>query len=208
MVAHKNKVVVVMVPLPLQGHINQLLHLSRLISTHNVPVHFIGTAIHASRAKLRLQGWNPNTISTIFFHDLPIPPFSSPPPNPNSTTSFHLIFNRYVKLPPISAALSPPSSVNSPPPPTVLLLSMIPSWAPLFKTLFLSQTLNLTLFIVFRLSPSRYTLLRRLENKSEILLNLMSLRKMSLGLKVASLPSSRSSLRLNTGMQNSARPDI
>ncbi|KAM0046807.1 putative trans-zeatin O-beta-D-glucosyltransferase [Helianthus debilis subsp. tardiflorus] len=88
MVSHKNKVVVVMVPLPLQGHINQLLHLSRLISTHNVPVHFIGTAIHASRAKLRLQGWNPNTISTIFFHDLPIPPFSSPPPNPNSTNKF------------------------------------------------------------------------------------------------------------------------
>ncbi|MFS8002010.1 putative trans-zeatin O-beta-D-glucosyltransferase [Helianthus anomalus] len=88
MVVHKNKVVVVMVPLPLQGHINQLLHLSRHISTHNVPVHFIGTVIHASRAKLRLQGWNPNTISTIFFHDLPIPPFSSPPPNPNSTNKF------------------------------------------------------------------------------------------------------------------------
>ncbi|KAJ0479737.1 putative trans-zeatin O-beta-D-glucosyltransferase [Helianthus annuus] len=85
---NKNKVVVVMVPLPLQGHINQLLHLSRHISAHNLPVHFVGTAIHVGRAKLRLQGWNPNTISNIVFHEFPIPPFPSPPPNPNSTHKF------------------------------------------------------------------------------------------------------------------------
>ncbi|KAI3811724.1 hypothetical protein L1987_21453 [Smallanthus sonchifolius] len=88
MVANKNKVVVVMVALPLQGHINQLLHLSRLISAHNIPIHFVCTTTHSHQAKLRLQGWNPNNISTIFFHNLPIPPFPSPPPNPNSTHKF------------------------------------------------------------------------------------------------------------------------
>ncbi|KAJ0809078.1 putative trans-zeatin O-beta-D-glucosyltransferase [Helianthus annuus] len=88
MVANQNKVMVVMIPLPLQGHLNQLLHLSRLISAHNVPVHFVCTTAHGRQVRLRLQGWNPNTISTIFFHDLPIPPFACPPPNPNSTNKF------------------------------------------------------------------------------------------------------------------------
>ncbi|KAI3830185.1 hypothetical protein L1987_04319 [Smallanthus sonchifolius] len=84
----QHTVVVVMIPLPLQGHLNQLLHFSRLISAHNIPVHFVCTTIHCRQVKLRLQGWNPNTISTIFFHDLPIPPFACPPPNPNSTNKF------------------------------------------------------------------------------------------------------------------------
>uniref|UniRef100_A0A3Q7IJX6 Glycosyltransferase N-terminal domain-containing protein n=1 Tax=Solanum lycopersicum TaxID=4081 RepID=A0A3Q7IJX6_SOLLC len=35
-------VAVVMVPLPAQGHLNQLLHLSRLISLYNIPVHYVG----------------------------------------------------------------------------------------------------------------------------------------------------------------------
>ncbi|XP_023771934.1 zeatin O-glucosyltransferase [Lactuca sativa] len=91
MAADLNKVVVVMVPLPLQGHLNQLLHLSRLIATNNIPVHFVCTTTHGRQAKLRIQGWNPHTISTIHFHDFPIPPSSSPPPpppNPNSTNNF------------------------------------------------------------------------------------------------------------------------
>ncbi|XP_076958413.1 zeatin O-glucosyltransferase-like [Bidens hawaiensis] len=88
MVAHKNSVVVVMVAFPLQGHINQLLHLSHHVSAHNVPVHFVCTTVQARQAKLRLQGWNPSTISTIFFHDLPVPSFASPPPNCNATHKF------------------------------------------------------------------------------------------------------------------------
>ncbi|KAK1428859.1 hypothetical protein QVD17_17699 [Tagetes erecta] len=88
MIVEQNTIVVVMVPLPLQGHLNQLLHLSRLISAHNVPVHFVCTTTHGRQVKLRVQGWNPNTMSTIFFHDLPIPPYETPPPNPNSTNKF------------------------------------------------------------------------------------------------------------------------
>ncbi|KAL8260537.1 hypothetical protein R6Q59_028490 [Mikania micrantha] len=88
MVDTKHTVVVVMVPLPLQGHLNQLLHLSHRISTHNIPVHFVSTTVHGGQAKLRLQGWNPNTTSTITFHEPPIPSFPSPPPNHNSTNKF------------------------------------------------------------------------------------------------------------------------
>ncbi|XP_058106724.1 zeatin O-glucosyltransferase-like [Magnolia sinica] len=87
-VHEKPTVVVIMVPFPAQGHLNQLLHLSRLISDHAVPVHYVGSATHNRQAKIRVQGWNPETISTIHFHDLPLPPFSTPPPNPNSPIKF------------------------------------------------------------------------------------------------------------------------
>ncbi|KAI3667347.1 hypothetical protein L6452_42402 [Arctium lappa] len=80
--------VVVMVPLPLQGHLNQLLHLSRLVSDQNIPVHFVSTAIHCRQAKLRVQGWDPLSVTSIHFHEFQTPPFVSPPPNPNSTTKF------------------------------------------------------------------------------------------------------------------------
>ncbi|KAE9612471.1 hypothetical protein Lal_00033322 [Lupinus albus] len=83
-----HETLVVMVPLPLQGHLNQLMHLSRLILSHNIPVHFVCTAKHNLQAKLRVQGWNPNSISNIHFHDLEVPPFPSPTPNPNGETKF------------------------------------------------------------------------------------------------------------------------
>ncbi|KAI3696101.1 hypothetical protein L1987_79110 [Smallanthus sonchifolius] len=79
---------VVMVPLPLQGHLNQLLHLSRLISNHNIPVHFVSTTTHCRQAKLRVQGWDPLAVTTIQFHELQNPSFVCPTPNPNSTTKF------------------------------------------------------------------------------------------------------------------------
>ncbi|PON57034.1 UDP-glucuronosyl/UDP-glucosyltransferase [Trema orientale] len=86
-------VVVVIVPLPAQGHINQLLHLSRLIAAYNIPVHVVGAAVHNRQGKLRVQGWDPNSIPNIHFHDFTIPPFHSPPPNPTSQHSFpsHLL---------------------------------------------------------------------------------------------------------------------
>ncbi|KAM5558710.1 zeatin O-glucosyltransferase [Rosa sericea] len=85
-----NEVVIVMVPLPLQGHLNQLLHLSRLISTYNIPVHFVGTPNHNRQAKLRVQGWDQTSDGSnyIQFHDFTIPPFPCPPPNPSAPTKF------------------------------------------------------------------------------------------------------------------------
>ncbi|XP_059427801.1 zeatin O-glucosyltransferase-like [Corylus avellana] len=82
------EVVVVMVPFPAQGHLNQLLHLSRLILSYNIPVHFASSAIHNRQAMLRLHGWDPNSVSNIHFHDFLIPPFLSPPPNPNAPNKF------------------------------------------------------------------------------------------------------------------------
>ncbi|KAL2327060.1 hypothetical protein Fmac_020487 [Flemingia macrophylla] len=77
----KSQVVVVMIPFPAQGHLNQLLHLSRLILSHNIPVHYVGTVTHIRQATLRD---NNNSISDILFHDFEVPSFVSPPPNPNN----------------------------------------------------------------------------------------------------------------------------
>lgn len=80
----KSQVVVVVGPFPAQGHLNQLLQLSRLILSHNIAVHYVGIAAHNRQARIRVQGWDPNTISNIHFQDFKVPPFVSPPPNPNS----------------------------------------------------------------------------------------------------------------------------
>ncbi|EEF30255.1 zeatin O-glucosyltransferase [Ricinus communis] len=91
----RSQVVVVMVPLPAQGHLNQLLHLSRLILSYNIPVHFVSTTTHNRQAKHRVHGWDPQSDATsnIHFHDFEIPPFPCPPPNPNSKNKFpsHLL---------------------------------------------------------------------------------------------------------------------
>ncbi|KAL2483072.1 UDP-glycosyltransferase 73C3 [Forsythia ovata] len=83
-----HQVAVVMVPLPAQGHLNQLLHLSRLISAYNIPVHFAGTTTHNRQAKARVHGWDPLATTNIHFHDFSTPPFHNPPPDPNATTKF------------------------------------------------------------------------------------------------------------------------
>ncbi|XP_022856915.1 zeatin O-glucosyltransferase-like isoform X2 [Olea europaea var. sylvestris] len=83
-----DQVAVVMVPLPAQGHLNQLLHLSRLVSSYNIPVHFVGTTMHNRQAKVRVQGWDLSAITNIHFHDFPTPTFHNPPPDPNATSKF------------------------------------------------------------------------------------------------------------------------
>ncbi|KAL7138444.1 hypothetical protein ABFS83_10G164600 [Erythranthe nasuta] len=84
----EEQVAVVMVPLPSQSHLNQLLQLSILISSSSggrLPVHFLGSATHNRQAKLRSSphGLNPNSV--IHFHDLPTPPIPTPDPISNST---------------------------------------------------------------------------------------------------------------------------
>nr|AAM09517.1 putative glucosyltransferase [Phaseolus lunatus] len=89
--ADKNQVVVVLIPFPAQGHLNQLMHLSHLISSHNIPVHYVSTVTHIRQATLR---HHKSIISNIHFHGFEVPPFVSPPPNPNNPeTDFptHLI---------------------------------------------------------------------------------------------------------------------
>ncbi|KAL8536057.1 hypothetical protein ACS0TY_011623 [Phlomoides rotata] len=77
------EVAVVVVPIPSQSHLNQLLQLAALISSHGgLPVHYVGSATHNRQVKLRgPRGLKPN----IHFHDLPTPPIASPDPNRNSS---------------------------------------------------------------------------------------------------------------------------
>ncbi|KAL8109942.1 zeatin O-glucosyltransferase-like [Apium graveolens] len=98
-----HEVIVVMVPFPAQGHLNQLLHLSRLISSYNVPVHYVSTTILSRQAKLRVQGWDPlSTPNTMMikFHEFPVPAFPSLPPNPQTAVEFpsHLLPSFYSVL--------------------------------------------------------------------------------------------------------------
>nr|GMC88671.1 zeatin O-glucosyltransferase-like [Ipomoea batatas] len=85
------EVVVVMVPLPAQGHLNQLLHLSRLISSYNIPVYYTGAATHLRQAKLRLQGWDPLSLSNLHFHEFQTPSFQSPDPDTKIKSPFQLV---------------------------------------------------------------------------------------------------------------------
>ncbi|XP_014511406.1 zeatin O-glucosyltransferase-like [Vigna radiata var. radiata] len=82
-ILHQTKVVVLMIPFPAQAHLNQLLHLSRQIVAQNIPVHYVSTITHIRQATLRHQ----NSIPNIHFHAFEVPPFVSPPPNPNNPES-------------------------------------------------------------------------------------------------------------------------
>nr|GMD39810.1 zeatin O-xylosyltransferase-like [Ipomoea batatas] len=61
-----NNVAVVMVPLPAQGHLNQLLQLCCLVSSYGHPVHYIGSAIHNQQARVRANGLDPKKLGNIF----------------------------------------------------------------------------------------------------------------------------------------------
>ncbi|MCD7447694.1 hypothetical protein HAX54_032887 [Datura stramonium] len=62
-------VIVVMVPLPEYGHQIPLLRLSQLISSYNIPVHYISIGTPSHQLKLRQQG---TRFANMQFHDLPI----------------------------------------------------------------------------------------------------------------------------------------
>ncbi|XAR69485.1 Trans-zeatin O-beta-D-glucosyltransferase [Bertholletia excelsa] len=85
--------VAVMVPFPAQSHLNQMLHLSCLLSAYDVPVHFACSAPHVRQAKLRFNDMNRLNAAKLSFHELPTPPFLSPAPDPNSPAKFpsHLL---------------------------------------------------------------------------------------------------------------------
>ncbi|KAG6771244.1 hypothetical protein POTOM_022591 [Populus tomentosa] len=87
-ITEQAQVVVVMVPFPAQGHLNQLLQLSRLVLSYNIPVHYVGATTHNRQAKQRVHGWDPDAAASIHFHDIEIPPFHCPPPNPNAKIKF------------------------------------------------------------------------------------------------------------------------
>ncbi|KAI3750308.1 hypothetical protein L2E82_20942 [Cichorium intybus] len=87
-----SEVVVVMVPFVVHGHLNQLLHLSRIISNYNIPVHFVSIPTHIRQVRSRLHnsGRYSTASNLIHFHAFPTPPFTSPPPNPSNRFPSHL----------------------------------------------------------------------------------------------------------------------
>ncbi|XP_071737570.1 zeatin O-glucosyltransferase-like [Rutidosis leptorrhynchoides] len=80
-------VVVVMVPFIAHGHLNQLFHLSRLISTYNIPVHFINTATHSRQLRSRHHD---SVHPSVIFHEFKTPLFNSPKPDPSKWFPTHL----------------------------------------------------------------------------------------------------------------------
>nr|XP_010918553.1 putative cis-zeatin O-glucosyltransferase [Elaeis guineensis] len=85
--AQRHGVAVGVLPFPAQGHLNQLLHLSLHLSSHGLSVHYATSPSHILQAKSRLQGWHPNSLQSVHFHDLPLPPVSTPPPKPGALSS-------------------------------------------------------------------------------------------------------------------------
>ncbi|EXB39081.1 hypothetical protein L484_016551 [Morus notabilis] len=85
-----SSVVVVMVPFPVQSHLNQLLQLSHIISSYNIPVHYVGSSLNNSQVKSRASRALNDTKRSIHFHDFPIPHFPSPLPNETKFPS-HLL---------------------------------------------------------------------------------------------------------------------
>ncbi|XP_072954585.1 cis-zeatin O-glucosyltransferase 1-like [Typha angustifolia] len=114
----KSKVSILVVPFPAQGHLNQLLHFSLLLSSRGLPVHYAATPTHVLQAKSRVQGWNPSSLHSIHFHSLPIPPFPNPAPDHNSTIKFpsHLLpaYEAFVNIRgPLSSLLQTLSSTST-----------------------------------------------------------------------------------------------
>ncbi|KAL8147313.1 zeatin O-glucosyltransferase-like [Apium graveolens] len=86
--AMDTQVTVVMVPFVAQGHLGQLLHLSRLVSSYNIPVHYVSTTTHIRQASTRHQGWDLLAHHNIHVHEFPIPAFQCPAPDPNAKTKY------------------------------------------------------------------------------------------------------------------------
>ncbi|KAH7841984.1 hypothetical protein Vadar_000177 [Vaccinium darrowii] len=87
-ISKQAEVVVIVVPFPCQSHLNQLLHLSCLISSHDIPIHYAAAATHLRQVKLRFNNTTHLQNSKIHFHEFPTPDFISPPPTPNPSTKF------------------------------------------------------------------------------------------------------------------------
>ncbi|KAL2327063.1 hypothetical protein Fmac_020490 [Flemingia macrophylla] len=85
--SHQPQVVVVMLPFPAQGHLNQLMHFARQILSHNIPVHYVSSVTHIRQAAVR----DNNSISNIHFHAFEVPSFDSPSPNPEDNFPSHLL---------------------------------------------------------------------------------------------------------------------
>ncbi|KAK1642901.1 hypothetical protein QYE76_060706 [Lolium multiflorum] len=85
-VAPAAAVAIVAVPFPAQGHLNQMLHLSLLLASRGLDVHYAATAAHVCQVRARVQGWDARTVRSLHLHftALGIPPYEMPPPDPRT----------------------------------------------------------------------------------------------------------------------------
>ncbi|GER57186.1 UDP-glucose glucosyltransferase [Striga asiatica] len=81
-------VAAITVPFPAQGHLNQLLQLSCLVSSYGIPVYYVAPPVFSRQARSRANGLNPLDLPKIHFHDIPTPHVDSPPPNPDLPYKF------------------------------------------------------------------------------------------------------------------------
>ncbi|XP_019199036.1 PREDICTED: zeatin O-glucosyltransferase-like [Ipomoea nil] len=87
-----DKVIVVVVPFVAQGHLNLLVHLSRLIASYNLPVYFVGLSVDIAAVKPRIEGWSPSDYPTLRFHEFPAPPAYLSNTNPTMECQSYLEF--------------------------------------------------------------------------------------------------------------------
>ncbi|XP_047068069.1 putative cis-zeatin O-glucosyltransferase [Lolium rigidum] len=78
----------VAVPFPAQGHLNQLMHLSLLVASRGLSVHYAAPAAHVRQAQARVHGWDPKALASIQFHDLDVSTYESPAPDPTAASPF------------------------------------------------------------------------------------------------------------------------
>ncbi|XP_055836133.1 zeatin O-glucosyltransferase-like [Solanum dulcamara] len=86
-VEQQHEVVVVVVPLPAQGHLHAAIELSHRLSSANIPVYYVSTAAHVRQAQSRAVGWDPLKTKNLNFIDFPVT-FEVPPPNPDASIKF------------------------------------------------------------------------------------------------------------------------
>ncbi|CAL5026028.1 unnamed protein product [Urochloa decumbens] len=86
-------VAVVAVPFPAQGHLNGMLHLSLQLASRGLPVHYAAPGAHVRQARARVHGWGEGALRRVAFHELDVPAYVSPPPDPAADSPFpaHLI---------------------------------------------------------------------------------------------------------------------
>nr|AZQ26937.1 UGT93B8 [Avena strigosa] len=85
------RVAVVAVPFPAQGHLNQMLHLSLQLASRGgleLEVHYAAPEQHVRQARARVHGWGDEALRSIHFYDLGISSYISPPPDPTADSPF------------------------------------------------------------------------------------------------------------------------
>uniref|UniRef100_A0A0C9RJQ7 Glycosyltransferase n=1 Tax=Wollemia nobilis TaxID=56998 RepID=A0A0C9RJQ7_9CONI len=84
---HCHETLVIVVPLPAQGHLNQLLHLSRILALRGLGVLYVAPSTHIQQVRHRVQGWASHDFD-IRFQEFPMPDFLGGEPNPESSRKF------------------------------------------------------------------------------------------------------------------------